>query len=531
MTVKKNFTLDTNGDIIMIPRRIWAYPLLLITLTITFMLAVSPITAQDVIVSDGTPNVITIEQPNGTFELTIVLPEGWFQKYSDGSNSFDAGTTEDTLDKALDEDAEFDPGEFAISIAPPSLLEQLDLPITVAPEEALTAFIEIMAEKGAVIADDSFDVPAARAHITGSSVPTGSAEVFALAFEGGTVLIAVLPGGTGDETVAEILHSIQFSPVTGEVLPNEEIRQWATRASGSSQYGKDRWGFMQTTGEPNTEVCGDIDTAWASATSSGRDTLVLEYDQAVIPTQINVYETYTPGSIISIEVGSSVTGEWSEPLPNSVDEPGNTPCPGIFTVDISDIDTPVDLVRITLDQSIGGSWNEIDAVELVGVQDGTVPTPTPDDDDETVAQWADEATGTSQYGDNAWSFAQATGEPNTEACGDQSTAWASARSTGEDMLILAYAEPVIPTQINIYQTFNPGSIIQVEVGSSATGEWSEPLPNSTDAPGNTLCPGVFTVDISDIDTPVDLVRIYLDQSIGGSWNEIDAVELVGVPAE
>lgn len=151
-------------------------------------------------------------------------------------------------------------------------------------------------------------------------------------------------------------------------------------------------------------------------------------------------------------------------------------------------------------------------------------------DDGYLHQWASSADGTSEYGSTEWSFTQATGAPNTAECGDYRTAWASASSTGVDSLTLTFAEPVIPTQINIYQTYNPGSIIAVEVANSST-EDAFSLSDSADPPGNTTCPGVFSLDVLGADTPIDTVTIYLDQTIGGNWNEIDAVELVGIPVE
>jgi hypothetical protein len=64
------------------------------------------------------------------------------------------------------------------------------------------------------------------------------------------------------------------------------------------------------------------------------------------------------------------------------------------------------------------------------------------------------------------------------------------------------------------------------VSNSSTEETAE-LFNSADEPGNTDCPGVFVLEVEAIDFPIDTVTIYLDQTIGGGWNEIDAVELVG----
>jgi len=148
---------------------------------------------------------------------------------------------------------------------------------------------------------------------------------------------------------------------------SDEVRQWASSASGTSQYGSASYSFMQATGAPNTDACGDYSTAWASLTSTGKDTLIVEFAEAVIPTQINIYQTYTPGSIIRVEVGSTET-DTSIEIEGSADAPGNTECPGVFTLDMSGIDTLVNQVSIVLDQTIGGGWNEIDAVELVGTR-------------------------------------------------------------------------------------------------------------------------------------------------------------------
>ncbi|MCB9456330.1 MAG: hypothetical protein H6671_10130 [Anaerolineaceae bacterium] len=150
-------------------------------------------------------------------------------------------------------------------------------------------------------------------------------------------------------------------PVSSDGL----LRQWASDASGSSQYGESSWSFVQAAGAPDTNACGDFTTAWASATSTGKDTITLEYSQAVYPTQVNIYETYNPGSIVRVELMNTETGATVN-VPASADPPGNTECPGVFTVDISGSETLVNAVTIYLDQTIGGNWNEIDAVELVG---------------------------------------------------------------------------------------------------------------------------------------------------------------------
>jgi hypothetical protein len=144
------------------------------------------------------------------------------------------------------------------------------------------------------------------------------------------------------------------------------LRQWATEAEASSQYGDDSWSAQQATGEPDAgDVCADSVAAWASETGTGEDTLTLIFDEAVIVTQVNIYQVYNPGSIIMVELGNTDVKP-TFILDDSEDPPGNTPCPGVFTIDVSGIDAPINKVIIHFDQSIGGNWNEIDAVELVG---------------------------------------------------------------------------------------------------------------------------------------------------------------------
>ena len=144
-----------------------------------------------------------------------------------------------------------------------------------------------------------------------------------------------------------------------------------------------------------------------------------------------------------------------------------------------------------------------------------------------IEQWASFATGTSEYTSTDWGFIQATGAPDTKGCIDEVTAWASASPNTDEVLILTFDQAVYPTQINIRQTLDPGAIVQVDLGNSAASGQNIILPNSADPPGNTPCPGTFALDVTGVSSPVDTVVIYLDQSITGTWNEIDAVQLVG----
>jgi hypothetical protein len=141
------------------------------------------------------------------------------------------------------------------------------------------------------------------------------------------------------------------------------LRQWATGATASTEYGSDSWSARQATGAPDTTECGDIQTAWASETSDGVDWLEVSFATPVVPTEISIRETYSPGFINRVEVKDErglYHTVW-EGTPGAVEQ-----CPRVLTLPVSGVDVRVNVVRINLDQRDGGDWNEIDAVELVG---------------------------------------------------------------------------------------------------------------------------------------------------------------------
>jgi hypothetical protein len=141
------------------------------------------------------------------------------------------------------------------------------------------------------------------------------------------------------------------------------LRQWATGATASTEYGSDSWSARQATGAPDTTECGDIQTAWASETSDGVDWLEVSFATPVVPTEISIRETYSPGFINRVEVKDErglYHTVW-EGTPGAVEQ-----CPRVLTIPVSGVDVRINVVRINLDQRDGGDWNEIDAVELVG---------------------------------------------------------------------------------------------------------------------------------------------------------------------
>jgi hypothetical protein len=142
-----------------------------------------------------------------------------------------------------------------------------------------------------------------------------------------------------------------------------------------------------------------------------------------------------------------------------------------------------------------------------------------------IRQWAISARASSQYGDPNWAASQAIGEPNVFDCGDNTNAWASLANDTVDWIELTFNTPVVPSEINIYQSFNPSQVVEVQMiatDGSKTVAW-EGYPEAVEN-----CPDVMSIYDLTKNVMVNKVRITIDQRVNGwGWNEIDAVELVG----
>lgn len=141
-----------------------------------------------------------------------------------------------------------------------------------------------------------------------------------------------------------------------------------------------------------------------------------------------------------------------------------------------------------------------------------------------LSQWAIEAEASTSYASPDWSPARATGEPDVQVCADDPRAWASARGNGLEWLQLRYAEPVYATEVRIFQTLGPGTIARVHLIDAAGGQ--KLVWEGTDT--SMICPGVFTTSFPRTEYLVTGVRIELDESRTGFWNQIDSVSLIGI---
>jgi hypothetical protein len=144
---------------------------------------------------------------------------------------------------------------------------------------------------------------------------------------------------------------------------------------------------------------------------------------------------------------------------------------------------------------------------------------------ELIRQWASSAHASSEYSNPEWSAMQATGAPNTLECGDTPTAWASYGDYTKEWLEVRYDIPVIPAEINIYESHTPTQVVRVEVVDT-DGVYHEVFTAEPEMAPD--CPYVLSVAVEEADYQAIGAKITIDQSvIGLPWDEIDAVELVG----
>jgi len=156
------------------------------------------------------------------------------------------------------------------------------------------------------------------------------------------------------------------------------------------------------------------------------------------------------------------------------------------------------------------------------------PAPVPQVEGGQIRQWASSATASTEYGSPEWAASQASGAPDTPDCSDSPTAWAAAESNTVDWIELGYDVPVIPSQVNIVQSYSPSQVSQVELIDEA-GSYHK-IYNEAPLLMDT-CPFTLSLPVHGVNFPVKGVRVTIDQSVieVSSWNEIDAVELVGSP--
>jgi hypothetical protein len=203
----------------------------------------------------------------------------------------------------------------------------------------------------------------------------------------GTVSIDDLIGGLAPEVLPDGTVVIgkgtrrEVAMTAGEAAELSAALTKATEDARNKGPNGASYSAGKATGPPDgPNHGGDSTSAWCPAPASGTgEWLQLKYAKNVEISEVNIHETYATGALAKVTAvmpnGSEKTlWEGTEPVePPPVERVLKVP-PGIRA----------DQLRITLDNSRTGTWQEIDAVEIVG-NDGS-------------RQWATEATASSHWG-------------------------------------------------------------------------------------------------------------------------------------
>ncbi len=179
-----------------------------------------------------------------------------------------------------------------------------------------------------------------------------------------------------ESLVAEPEPETEPSPVPTptETPPPEPIRQWAAsaRSDGMSIRPDPNWGHATyALGEPDMLLCSKYSNkGWAVNDQQEMATLEVFYEEAVIPSEINIIEGYGANRIVKVEV-LDVEGNYHE-AQNLEESTMQIKCPYTVGIPIEDADYEAIGLRITLEPDFRS--NQIDAVELVGLPTGTTVT-------------------------------------------------------------------------------------------------------------------------------------------------------------
>jgi hypothetical protein len=100
----------------------------------------------------------------------------------------------------------------------------------------------------------------------------------------------LFPAPTSEVEVQDTLSpdELQSLPAEFVSVQGQSIRQWAISAEASSEYAVPEWAAEQATGSPNTDRCGDYQTAWATAGSDTEAWLTVKFLVAVHVEAINI---------------------------------------------------------------------------------------------------------------------------------------------------------------------------------------------------------------------------------------------------
>lgn len=143
--------------------------------------------------------------------------------------------------------------------------------------------------------------------------------------------------------------------------------QWATKVINfSSQYSETGWSAKQTLKAPNVASYGDDSNAWTTTLSdNGKEFLTLGFTVPVYATGVTVRETYGYGFVTQIDaidtkgIAHKVWAGTDNSLPDQVNN---------LSLKWPQTSYLVKSLKISINTALRSGWEEIDAVQLHGLQ-------------------------------------------------------------------------------------------------------------------------------------------------------------------
>lgn len=150
-------------------------------------------------------------------------------------------------------------------------------------------------------------------------------------------------------------------------MSSHALDQWASKVLDfSTQFSTTSWSAAQALKAPNTNSYGDNSTAWTTSnTDAGAEFLALSFTTPVYATGITIRETYGYGFVTAVDVidtNNVSHNVWSGVDTSKPDQINN------FLVSWPRTTYQVKSVKIFINTALRSSWEEIDAVQLHGIE-------------------------------------------------------------------------------------------------------------------------------------------------------------------
>merc|ERR1712002_975261 len=296
-----------------------------------------------------------------------------------------------------------------------------------------------------------------------------------------------------------------------------EVKQWVKLVKGfDTQWNRVAFGAHQVVGKPDVyPEYGNKENTYSASKKPYNLSIILEYENKVIPQSINIYETYYAGGVVGVDARDS-EGQWHSLWTGTAEKINES---RIFSPPLKRNNIETNTIRLQVDLSEAGKYIEYDAIELVGSY--------------TESQFVSNVTKfASEYNSGAFGSKNVIGKPDLYPIYGEfpNKGWTaeSKRATGQ-YLDLKFEHAAIPTSINIYETYHCGAAIGVEAKDPRSGTWVSLW--STDAPQLITESRIFSPPLKPVDFKTNELKVKLDFTAAKSWYYIDAVEMVGICEE